>query len=35
MCDEISVYPKIEAEFGFKPDMNDVYVETCNIQTFN
>ena len=35
MCDDISVYPKIEAGFDFKPDMNDVYVETSNIQTFN
>ena len=26
---------KIETEFAFKPDLNDVYVETFNNQTFN
>ena len=24
MCDENSVYPKIETGFAFQPDMNDV-----------
>ena len=33
--DEYSVYPKIETAFAFKPDMNDVYVEAFNNQTFN
>ena len=31
---EKSVYPKIETGFAFKPDMNDVYVEAFNNQTF-
>ena len=35
MWDENSVYPKIETGFAFKPDMNDVYVEAFNNQTFN
>ena len=35
MWDENSVYPKIEIGFAFKPDMNDVYVEAFNNQTFN
>ena len=32
--DEKSVYPKIETGFNFKPEMNDVYVEEFNNQTF-
>ena len=32
---ENSVYPKIETGFAFKPNMNDVYVEAFNNQTFN
>ena len=35
MWDEKSVYPKIESGFAFKSHMNDVYVKTFNIQTFN
>ena len=35
MRDEISVYPKIETGFAFKPHMNYVYVEAFNNQTFN
>ena len=35
VCDEKSVSPKIEPGFAFKPDMNDVYVEAINFQTFN
>ena len=35
MYDEISVYPKIETGFAFKPHMNDVYVKAFNNQTFN
>ena len=35
MWDENSVYPKIETGFAFKPDMNDVYVEAFNIETFD
>ena len=35
MWDEKSVYPKIETGFAFKPQMNDVYVEAFNNQTFN
>ena len=35
MWDENSVYPKIETGFAFQPDMNDVYVEAFNNQTFN
>ena len=35
MWDEISVYPKTETVFAFKPDMNDVYVKTFNNKTFN
>ena len=35
MCDEKGVNPKIEIGFAFKPDMNDVYVEASNNQTFN
>ena len=33
--DENSVYPKIETGFAFKPNMNDVYVDAFNNQTFN
>ena len=35
MWDQNSVYPRTESGFCFKPDMNDVYVEAVNIQTFN
>ena len=35
MWDEKSVYPKLETGFVFKPDMNDVYVEAFNNQSFN
>ena len=35
MWDENSVYPKIKSGFGFKPHMNNVYVEAFNNQTFN
>ena len=35
MWDENSVYPKIETGFDFKPNMNDVYVDAFNNQTFN
>ena len=35
MWDEKSVYPKIETGFAFKPNMNDVYVESFNNQSFN
>ena len=35
MWDEIYVYPKLETGFAFKPDMNDIYVEAFNIQSFN
>ena len=35
MWDENSVYPKIETGLDFKPQMNDVYVEAFNNQTFN
>ena len=35
MWDENSVYPKIETGFAFKPDMNDVYVEAFNNQSFS
>ena len=35
MWDEKSVYPKIESGFVFKPDMNDVYVEAFNNESFN
>ena len=35
MWDEKSVYPKIETGFAFKPDMNDIYVEAFNNQSFN
>ena len=35
MWDEKSVFPKIESGFAFKPQMNDVYVEAFNNQTFN
>ena len=35
MWDEKSVYRKKESGFYFKPDMNDVYVEAFNNQTFN
>ena len=33
--DENSASPKIETGFVFKPDMNNVYVEAFNNQTFN
>ena len=32
---EKSVFPKIETGFAFKPDMNDVYIEAFNNQTFH
>ena len=35
MWNENSVYPKIETGFAFKPQMNHVYVEAFNNQTFN
>ena len=35
MWDEKSVYPEIETGFAFKTQMNDVYVEAFNNQTFN
>ena len=35
MWDDKSVYPKIETGFAFEPDLNDVYVEAFNNQTFN
>ena len=35
MWDEKSVYPKIETGFAFKPNMNDIYVEAFNNQSFN
>ena len=35
MWDENSVYPEIETGSAFKPDMNNVYVEAFNNQTFN
>ena len=35
MWDENSVYPKIESGFGFKPDMNHIYVEAFNNHSFN
>ena len=35
MWDENSVYPKIETGFAFKPNMNGIYVEAFNNQTFN
>ena len=35
MWDEKSVYPKIETGFVFEPNMNDVYVEAFNNQSFN
>ena len=35
MWDKNSVYPKIETGFAFKPNMNDVYVEAFNNQSFN
>ena len=35
MWDENSVYPKIETGFAFKPNMNDIYVDAINNQTFN
>ena len=35
MLDENSVYPKIETGFTFQPDLNDVYVEAFNHQTFS
>ena len=35
MWDQNRVHPKIESGFCFQPDMNDVYVEAFNNQTFN
>ena len=35
MWDEDSVYLEIETGFASKPDMDDVYVEAFNNQTFN
>ena len=35
MWSENSVYPKMETGFAFKPNMNNVYVEAFNNQTFN
>ena len=35
MWDQNSVYPKLETGFAFKPDMNDVYLEAFNNQSFN
>ena len=35
MWGENSVYPKIETVFVYKPQMNDVYVDALNNQTFN
>ena len=35
MYDEISVYPKTESGFAFKPPLNIVYLEALNNQTFN
>ena len=35
MWDEKSVSSRTEGGFGFKPHMNDVYVEAFNNQTFN
>ena len=35
MWDENSLYPQVEIGFAFKPDMNDVYLEAFNNQTFN
>ena len=35
MYGDISLYPKIETGFAFKPHMNDVYVKLFNDQIFN
>ena len=35
MWEEKSVHPKIETGFAFKPHLNNVFVESFNIQTFN
>ena len=35
MWDENSVYPERETGFAFNSDMNDVFVEAFNNQTFN
>ena len=35
MCDEKSVFSKIESGLAFKTHLNDIYVETFNIQSFN
>ena len=35
MCNEHSVYPKIDSGFAIKPNMNDAFVEAFNNQTFN
>ena len=35
MWDKNSVYPKEETGFAFKPQINDVYVESFNIQSLN
>ena len=35
MWDQKSLYSRTETGYAFKPDMNDVYVEAFNNQTFN
>ena len=35
MCDEISVYLKIETKFAFKPHMNNSFVDAFKNQTLN
>ena len=35
MCDENSVYPKIETGFAFKPHMNTTFVDAFNNQTIH
>ena len=35
MCDKISVNPKKESGFCFKPHLKDIYVEAFNNQTIN
>ena len=34
MRDPKSIYPKIETGYAFTPDMNDVFVDKFNTQTF-
>ena len=34
MSDEKSIYPRIETDYAFKPDLNDQLVENFNNQTF-